>query len=100
MSTARAAEGDDQLTASPLAVVRDCTTKGALDVVQQLLRGRLLDHKCTDTRVATIERPQVLHPIRVVEKPYVHHPRRAIGDSLLVTEGQAGDEHPLPGAQR
>src|SRR5712692_1513446 len=99
MPAAGAAERDDQLRAAALAVVRQRIFQRAFQVVEQVLGRRLGEHEFAHARMASVERPQLIHPVRIVEQPYVDDPGRPFGDPALVAEGKAGDEHSLAGLE-
>src|SRR3989475_4351578 len=99
MPPSRAAEGDDELGPTALAIVRQRVFHGALEVVEQFLRRRLADDEFAHARVAAAERSQLVNPVRVVEQAHVYDPRRTFGDASLVSEGETGDEHLLAGLE-
>src|SRR5260370_41028688 len=99
MPPTRAAKGDDQLRAAPLAVVREGVLQRALQVVEKIRRRRLREHELAHARMATVQRPQLIHPGGMVEEPDVDDPRGAFRDAALVAEGETGDKHALAGLE-
>lgn len=95
MTATGASEGDDQVGAAALAVMRNRGREGSLEVVQELLRRRLADDEVPHAGIAPVERAELLDPVRVFEEPDVHHPGRSIRDAVLVTKRNAGQEKAL-----